>query len=86
MLGPLPSSNTTPRLNVLPQLLGMPQYSPAHRQRLHQKRQHRRQRVSLSPASPRVQPWATISRFEEGKLAEYNAYVDSSELFNPRRA
>jgi ketosteroid isomerase-like protein len=29
-------------------------------------------------------PWATISRFEEGKLAEYNAYVDASELFNPR--
>lgn len=28
-------------------------------------------------------PWATISRFEGGKLAEYNAYVDASKLFNP---
>lgn len=28
-------------------------------------------------------PWATISRFEGGKLAEYNAYVDASKLFAP---
>ncbi len=28
-------------------------------------------------------PWATISRFEGNKLAEYNAYVDASKLFNP---
>lgn len=28
-------------------------------------------------------PWATISRFEDGKLAEYLAYVDSSKLFAP---
>ena len=28
-------------------------------------------------------PWATISRFEDGKLAEYLAYVDASRLFNP---
>lgn len=28
-------------------------------------------------------PWATISRFEDGKLAEYLAYVDASKLFAP---
>ena len=28
-------------------------------------------------------PWATISRFEGDKLAEYSAYVDASKLFNP---
>ncbi len=28
-------------------------------------------------------PWSTISRFEDGKLAEYLAYVDASELFKP---
>ena len=28
-------------------------------------------------------PWATIARFEGGKLAEYDVYVDSSKLFNP---
>lgn len=28
-------------------------------------------------------PWATVSRFEGDKLAEYNAYVDASKLFNP---
>lgn len=28
-------------------------------------------------------PWSTVSRFEDGKLAEYQAYVDASRLFNP---
>lgn len=28
-------------------------------------------------------PWATVSRFEDGKLAEYQAYVDASRLFAP---
>ncbi|MDC0721664.1 nuclear transport factor 2 family protein [Nannocystis bainbridge] len=28
-------------------------------------------------------PWATVSRFEDGKLAEYLAYVDASKLFAP---
>jgi ketosteroid isomerase-like protein len=27
-------------------------------------------------------PWATISRFEDGKLAEYLVYSDTSRLFN----
>ncbi len=26
-------------------------------------------------------PWATVSRFEDGKLGEYLAYVDASKLF-----
>jgi ketosteroid isomerase-like protein len=28
-------------------------------------------------------PWSTVSRFEDGKLAEYLAYVDASKLFAP---
>ncbi len=28
-------------------------------------------------------PWATVSRFEGERLAEYSAYVDASKLFNP---
>ena len=28
-------------------------------------------------------PWATILRFEDGKIAEYLAYADASRLFNP---
>jgi hypothetical protein len=28
-------------------------------------------------------PWATLSRFEGHKLAEYNAYVDASKRFSP---
>lgn len=28
-------------------------------------------------------PWAPISRFENGTLAEYSAYVDASKRFNP---
>ena len=28
-------------------------------------------------------PWATVSRFEGGKFAEYLAYVDASKLLTP---
>ena len=28
-------------------------------------------------------PWATVSRFDDGRLAEYLAYVDPSQLFAP---
>ena len=28
-------------------------------------------------------PWAIVSRFEQGKLAEYKTYVDASKLFTP---
>jgi ketosteroid isomerase-like protein len=31
-------------------------------------------------------PWATVSRFETGRLSEYLAYVDPSQLFAPAEA
>jgi ketosteroid isomerase-like protein len=31
-------------------------------------------------------PWATVSRFENGLLAEYLAYVDPSQLYAAREA
>ena len=31
-------------------------------------------------------PWATVSRFENGRLAEYLAYVDPSQLYAPVEA